>query len=352
MTDIAAPAPPVAADSGRAPVVLGVDVGGTKTAGLLADAHDTVLARVQSPALDVPIRPGGLGRAVVALARAALDEAGLGRDALAAVGIGLPGHVDVAAGTVGLAVNLTGLDEPIASDVAVALGVPCFIEHDARSAARWLAAEDAGDHRGLAYVSIGTGISAGIVVDGRVVSGAAGMAGEIGHVVADPDGPRCVCGLDGCLEAVASGPAIARAARASARTGGSLLREDPTTADVFAAAGRGDRIAVAIVEVAAAHLARAIRGLVLSFGLDLVVVGGGVSRAGDALMEPLLAAVARERAASPVVRAVLGDEVIRRRPADPEAGTWGAVTVARAGLRDAERDREEVERRDVATQSR
>lgn len=332
-------------------LVLGVDVGGTKTAAILVDHEDAVLARCTAAT-----QPLALADGILAIAREAIAAAGVQRTEVAAVGIGLPGHVDPIAGTVGLAVNVAALEQPIARQVGDALGLACFIEHDARAAARWLSELDAATHRALGYVSVGTGIAAGVVLDGRLVTGAHGMAGEIGHVVAVPDGPPCLCGLRGCLEAVASGPAIAREGRAAAAAGGTMIGPDPTTADVFAASVAGDAAARRIVEVAAAHLARGIRGLVLSFGLDLVIVGGGVSRAGDALMEPLLAVVAREREASSVVRALMADGVVRRRPADPEAGTWGAVTVARAGLRErwdpVDPGTEEVERRDVSSHSR
>ena len=124
---------------------------------------------------------------------------------------------------------------------------------------------------------------------------------------------------------------------------------------MFRAAAGGDPIARRVVDEAAAALARAVRGLVFSFGLDHVIVGGGVTRAGDTLMEPLFAALAEERRASRLARALLRDGVVRREPADPEAGTWGAVCVARAGLRqdDGTRmDRQEVERRDLSMPSR
>ncbi len=319
-------------------LVLGVDVGGTKTAALLVDRHDAVLAEVSAPT-----RRDALPTGIVALADEALAAAGLGRDALDAVGIGLPGHVDATTGIVRMAVNVDRGAQPIAALVAEALDAPTFIEHDARAAARWIAELDAGAHRALAYVSVGTGISAGIVLDGRVLTGARGMAGEIGHVVALPDGPLCACGLHGCLEAVASGPAIAAASGAT------------TAIQAFAAAAAGDPRARAAIDGAAAHLARAVRGLVLGFGLDLVVVGGGVSRAGDAFMQPVLEAIARERDESIVVRAHVGEDVVRRRPADPDTATWGAVTVARTGLRDrtdARTGGEEVGRRDVTTPTR
>jgi predicted NBD/HSP70 family sugar kinase len=333
LRDTVSRATPSRAGRGDRPVVLGVDVGGTKTAAILVDAVDDVVLATSV----VPTRRDALVRSIGQLGRELLAEAGLEPTRLAAVGVGLPGSVDAAAGTVALAVNVDAREQPIAASVAADLGAPCFIEHDARAAARRLAVLDAGAHRALGFVSIGTGVSAGVVVDGQPMAGALGIAGEIGHVVADPDGPPCVCGLRGCLEAVASGPAIERQGRqaAVARRADSVLSPDCRTVDVFAAAATGDVAARAIVGAAAAHLARGIRGLALTFGLDLVIVGGGVARAGDALMGPLLEAIGRERSAAPIVAALLADGVVRARTADPDLGAWGAVTVARAGLASA-----------------
>ncbi len=331
-------------------LVVGVDVGGTKTAAMLVRGSLDVQARAT-----MPTTSGAQAGAVVRLILGVLAQAGVEPRDVDAVGVGLPGHVDPLEGTVRMAVNVGGQDEPIARLVSEALGVPCFIEHDARAAVRWLAELDGGAHRGLGFVSIGTGISAGIVLDGRPVTGAHGLAGEIGHVVAVPNGPTCGCGLRGCLEAVASGPAIVRLARAAAAREGSTIPMDATAADIFRAAANGEMPARRVIDDAAAALARAIRGLVLSFGLDQVILGGGVARAGNALMEPLLAALAAERDASSLVRELLRDSVVRRQPADPDAGTWGAVSVARDGwntwIEAPAVGREEVDRRDLSTPS-
>ena len=166
----------------------------------------------------------------------------------------------------------------------------------------------AGAPRDLAYLSVGTGISAGIVLDGRMLRGANGLAGEVGHVSADPADGRCACGLIGCLEHVAAGPAIARAAREAVAGGrASTLGPDATPTDVFRAAQAGDALATELATTFAERLARAIRGLVLTLGVSHVVIGGGVAGAGEALLEPVLEAIGRERAASPLVDAAFAD---------------------------------------------
>jgi predicted NBD/HSP70 family sugar kinase len=298
--------------------ILGLDVGGTKIAGLLVDDRDAVLAR-----LTVPTDGRGLADQVI---DAALRTLGAGDRVPfpVAVGIGVPGHVDGRHGTLRMAVNLDARELPLGEIVRDALGVPCFLEHDARAAALWLHQQHGDPQASLAYLSVGTGISAAVVVAGRLLRGATGLAGEIGHVVADPNGAECRCGLRGCLEAVAAGPAVARMA---AELGLSVTNP----AAVYDAALDDDPTACAIAETVGQHLARAVRALVLTFGVERVVVGGGMARAGHAFFDPILAELRREQARSPLARQALSAARIALLE-DDEAGAHGAVSVARAGL--------------------
>ena len=226
-----------------AEVRVGVDVGGSSTEAVAFGPGDRVLARSVHDT-----RPSGDGvvATVVAAVRGALAgvpaAGGGGLDVVRAVGgarqgigVGVPGQVDPEAGTVSLAVNLgiDGTPYPLAAAVADQLGRPVVLENDVRAAA--LGASLAlGVTGSLALLAIGTGISAGLVVDGRIRRGRDGMAGEIGHAPVAA-GPRCACGLDGCLEALAAGPAIA----AAWPQGG-----DRSADDLFAAALAGDPDAV------------------------------------------------------------------------------------------------------------
>jgi predicted NBD/HSP70 family sugar kinase len=152
------------------------------------------------------------------------------------------------------------------------LGVPTFVEHDARAAALWLS-EQAADgsaqaRASVAFLAIGTGISAGVVLDGALLRGDNSFAGEVGHVVADPDGAVCACGLRGCLETIAAGPAIGRQADEAMAAGRStVLSPHSSAADVFRAGSAGDEVAVEIIDRVADHLARAIRSLALTLGV-------------------------------------------------------------------------------------
>lgn len=302
------------------PALIGIDVGGTKVAGVMV-TDGRPIDEVRRP-LDAR----DLGGQVVAMVRELASRSGLPPSA---VGIAAPGQVDAVGGVIQIAVNLGIRELSIARLVTDAIGVPSAVEHDARAVALWLGTEPESPAR-FAYVSVGTGISAGVLLDGALVCGAAGLAGEIGHVVADPAGERCACGLLGCLETIASGPAVARAAvRAAADGAASTLPAGATSVDVYRAAAAGDPVACTVIEIAAAHLAAAIRGLVLMFGLDRVVVGGGVAQAGLAFSEPLRAAVERERAASGLVARAIGETTIEVLSDGRPIGALGAVAVAR-----------------------
>jgi glucokinase len=323
--------------------ILGLDVGGTKIAALLVDDGDRELARRSFP---VDGRP--LADQVVAAARSTLDAVGA-EVRPAAIGIGAPGQIDPEAGTLRLAVNLSEAALPIATIVGEALGVPCWVDHDARAAAAWLYQRAGGSESlgSLAYLSVGTGISAGVIVDGRLLRGVSGLAGEVGHLLAVPEGPTCACGLSGCLEAVAAGPAVARlAADAVAAGRGGALAAGADAAEVYRLAEAGDEAARRIVADVGRHLARAIRGLALAFGVDHVVVGGGLARAGATFLQPILDELERERRASALVREAIGPQHIELLPAGMEAGTWGAVHIARSGLRATSPDPDQ--RREVA----
>jgi len=328
----AAPTRIGAAAAQRGAAVIGIDVGGTKTSILVADSGDEVLWRrvVDTGTADI-------GAQLATLARSAVDVASAaGRD-VAAVGVAAPGLVESASGVVRLAVNLDPDEMALAPTLAGALGVPCFVEHDTRAAAAWLHVSGRSASSNFAFLSVGTGISAGLVLDGRLHRGATGLAGEVGHIEADRDGGVCACGLRGCLETVASGPAIASRASAAGRSW--------SPAEVFGAASDGDPVAGGIAAVVGAHLGRAVRALVLAYGVDRVVLGGGVSRAGQPFLEPILAHLERERAASALVRQALGPATVRLLPADVDAGGWGAVTVARMGLAATEGDPESATQR-------
>ncbi len=307
---------------------VGLDIGGTKTAALVVDNTGRVLAEVARPT-DVSA-PERLVAGVVATVDQALALAGAARSALAAASVGVPGQVDPTTGTVSMAVNLNlRAPYPLRDALQTALGVPVTLENDVRTAA-WGAYHRANSVQplaSLAYLSIGTGIAAGLVLGGCLYRGTRGMAGEIGHIPMDPSGPRCVCGSYGCLEAFAAGPAIAAYA-AELRPAGD--GRPLSTAQVYALAAQGEPTAGRVITRASSFLARAVYLLVMTYDVEQVVLGGGVTRAGAAFEQPLRQALAALRADSPLAAAMLPDEKIVVVPPDFNAGVVGAVYLAEA----------------------
>ena len=309
---------------------IGLDIGGTKTAALVVDAHGRSLGRAVRPT-DVA-SPARLVAGTVAVVEDVLRDAGRDADIFAAgvsaVGVGVPGQVDPLNGTVRLAVNLNLREPyPLRQALQEALGVPVALENDVRAAAwgayRWACERE--PLSSLAYLSIGTGIAAGLVLDGRLYRGAHGMAGEIGHIPVDPTGPRCVCGAYGCLEAFAAGPAIAAQAAEinPGRDEGPL-----STVEVYRLAAAGHPVARRIIERAAGYLSRAIYLLLMAYDVEKVVLGGGVTRAGAAFERPLRAAMEAMRSDSPLTASMMPDEKVVVLPSDYNAGVMGAVYLA------------------------
>jgi glucokinase len=314
-------------------LLVGVDVGGSKIAVLVTDALLEVRGRHTLPADVVP--PERAVDVITGAIATALADAGTDLENIAAVGVGVPGRVDPVAGTVSQAVNLGWQDLPLGPRLADALGVPVALENDVRAGALGLRERRVlGDVDDFAYLSVGTGIAAGIVLDGALRRGPRGMAGEIGHIVVDVTGPVCPCGLRGCLETLAAGPAVARrAAEALAADGRSTLAGvSPLRAsDVYQAAAAGDPLAVRVADEVGAFLARAVHLLVMTYDVEVVAVGGGLARANDAFLDPLLRGLDRLRDASPLAREVLVPGVVHLLPT-PDTGAWGAIALARKAL--------------------
>lgn len=316
------------------PIRVGVDIGGSKVAVLVVAADDSVLARrlVSAASSD----PDEAIAQISSVIRDTVDEAGATMEDVVAIGLGVPGRVDRATGDVTFAVNLGWQHLPLGQRLEAALGVPCVVENDVRAAAVGLHREQRYSRvDDLIFLGIGTGISAGVVLDGQLHRGVRGLAGEVGHVVLDPDGALCACGLTGCFETIAGGAGIARAARAAIEAGektslapgddGSAA--DPSAADVFAAAATGDPLATRLVDAAIAAIARMTHELVLAYDVEQVVIGGGISRAGSLLLDGIRAGLARIAAPSAFAAEVLAGTDIRLAGSDHDIGTLGAIAL-------------------------
>jgi glucokinase len=319
----------------RERLLLALDFGGTKlTAGLAASGERRWRAyqRVPSP-------PGSNAQSdleiMIELARGMLATA---EAPLAAVGVSFGGPVDAAQGLVLVSHHVPGWEKmPLREWLEERLGVPAAVDNDANVAAL-------GEHRfgagqgcdSLMYITVSTGVGGGWILNGRPWRGADGMAGEIGHMIIDPNGPACTCGKRGCLEALAAGPAIACRAR-------ERLTEDPqagqalrallggevqavTARHVSQAAEAGDELSRQVLDEAARALGRGIGSAISLMNPQRVVVGGGVAKAGQRYFEAVRSAA---RTTAPpemtvdIVPAALGDD----------APLWGAVALAEDCLR-------------------
>lgn len=274
--------------------VLALDVGGTKLAAGVVAPTGRTLAFARTPTR-VEEGPDAVIDRLLRLGRRALDTAGHAPSDMAAVGIGCGGPLDPVTGRVQGPPGLPGWDDvPLVDTVRRAYGRPTFLENDATAAA--LGEYRFGPWEGvrhLLYLTVSTGIGGGLIVDGRLFRGAAGNGGEFGHMIIDWKGRRCGCGQRGCIEAYASGTSIARRAAEELRVGtpSSLRACDPVTAAAVAAHARqGDPLARRIWDETTAALGRAVAVMINVVEPELVVLGGGVTRAGAALLEPVRSA--------------------------------------------------------------
>lgn len=299
--------------------LIGIDLGGTKILTALVDREGRVLERERTT---TPVGgPDSVIDAVAAGLRAIAERTGFDVRRADGVGVGAPGPLDPDAGVVFNPPNMAGWGEvPLAEMLEARLGVRTYVENDANAAAlgeRW-----AGAGRGiddLVYMTVSTGIGGGFILGGRLYRGASGTAGEVGHMLVDAKGPRCGCGRRGCLEAVASGTAIARAAREAIASGRastltSLSIEALTAEEVSRAAGEGDPLAREIFARAAAYVGVGVANLVNLLNPAAVIIGGGVAGAGELLFGPIRRVVREEALPRPgeavrIVQAALGADV-------------------------------------------
>jgi len=297
-------------------VALGIDFGHSHVAVAVADLARNVIAERRSE-LDVNRQATEALDASACMAEDALKEAGVEHSAVVGVGIGIPGPVDRERGTAGSATILPGwVGLRIAEAMEQRLRLPVAIENDANLGA--LAEMTWGAGRGCSnfvYIKAATGIGAGIVIDGRLLHGASGTAGEIGHTTLDEAGALCYCGNRGCLETVASGPAIVKLVAAAGPA--------PTLTSVIERAAAGDLRCRRAITDAGREMGIAVAGLCNLINPERVIMGGLISRAGELLLGPLRASLERHavQAAAEKVEVVAAEFVER-------AELLGAVALA------------------------
>jgi glucokinase len=310
-------------------LAIGVDVGGTKVAAGVVDPAGKIIERVRRPT--PAASPAGTEQVIVEVVNELRD-----RHDVSAVGIGAAGFVDETRSVVMFAPNLAWRDEPVKKRVEDRLGCPVLVENDANAAAwaevRFGAAQDQDQ---VALIAVGTGIGAGLVLDGRLYRGRWGAAGEPGHYRVVPDGRLCGCGNRGCWEQYVSGNALVAEAREFARRtpgaaarllqlgGGSVEGIDGPT--VTRAAMEGDAAAMRCFEIIGHWLGTGLADLAAILDPGCFVIGGGVSEAGDLLLGPARLAFA-DGLTGAAYRPLAEIRIARL---GPDAGLIGAADLAR-----------------------
>jgi glucokinase len=279
-------------------MVIGVDLGGTKIHAAAVDEQGKVLHAERDKTLPEEGAQAVIGR-MAALVRAIAGKLGAGLEGLQAVCVGVPGGVDDAAGLVDKAPNLRWEKVPLGALLGAALGgARVFLDNDVRVAVLGEHAYGVGrGTRTMVGIFVGTGIGGGLIMDGKLHLGCRGVAGELGHMIVQPKGPRCPCGKRGCAEALSSRSSMERDVRALIKEGhGSRVlrimkkegRERLTSSVIAKALEAGDPVMTEVMERAQHNLGILVSNLVNLVDPEVVVIGGGIAeRLGEAFVEPI-----------------------------------------------------------------
>jgi len=305
--------------------VVAVDLGGTNIRAALFPSDQPKPAHSQRVLTRAEEGPAAVVRRVIETVEALQlgDTAGL------RMGVAAPGPLDPAQGVVFGAPNLPGWDRvPLRDLLARHFGCPVLLGNDCNLAALGEWRHGAGQGvRHLVYLAIGTGIGGGAIIDGRLLLGAHGLAAEFGHMLVDPSAPLCGCGQHGHLESLASGPAIGRrmAELLAELTGAETRGEAYSASQVGQAASGGDPIALRVIEDAGTIIGKHLASLVHAFDPERIVLGGGVSRLGEMILEPI-----RDAFAAALMHPAYRDRVtIAAAALGDDAGLIGAMLLAR-----------------------
>lgn len=301
---------------------IAVDLGGTQIrAALYPETDITPLAVRKIPTLS---KTGATFERMCEL----IESIWPGQPGVNAIIVASPGPQDPESGVIFFAPNIPGWENfPLRQKLQARFGCPIYMGNDANLAAlgEWKFGAGQG-HKHLVYLTISTGIGGGVIVDNHLLIGSRGLAAEMGHITVLPDGPLCGCGQRGHLEAIASGPAIVRNVCAAIENGArSTLQPGPNLSarEINEAAQQGDRLAMAEIARAGAHIGQALAGFLHIFNPSIIILGGGVSRSGALLFDPLRAAL-HAHVMSP---SFLTDLVITTAALGDDAGLLGALAL-------------------------
>lgn len=260
---------------------IGVDIGGTKVAIAVVSEEGNIFADTVI-STDLSICPEEMINRICTNVDNVINESKIDEADIIGIGIGAPGPLDSKAGVITCPPNLRNwVDVSIKNQIEKRFTLPVKLENDANAAAlaeKWIGA--ATDTDNFAYITISTGIGAGIIAEGKLLRGLKGNAGDIGHTVVDPSYGTCPCGQDGCLEWIASGTAIAR-------RGSELLGKDVTTQEIFKLYEQGDNKIIPLIDGILKVLGQACVTIINTCDPEKIVIGGGVSKVGDTLFNPI-----------------------------------------------------------------
>lgn len=306
--------------------VIGIDLGGTKISGALADLGGKVISQYTLPTNAFEGEAPVLNR-IIEVIETVLKEAGKTTDEIKAIGIGSPGPLDAKKGIIITTPNLPFKNFKLVDPIREKFGIPTYLDNDANVAAIGENVFGAGKGtENMVFVTVSTGIGGGAIINGKIYRGNTCNALEIGHITLEKDGPRCNCGNYGCAEALASGTAIGKRAKEAIDEGKETsLRnyENATSYEVFQEAAKGDKVAAEILETSLNYLGICVANIITSFDPEMVIIGGGVSKGGNIVFEKV-EQVVKERcfdtmaASCKIVPAGLGTD----------AGVIGAVALA------------------------
>ncbi|AWB45233.1 transcriptional regulator [Paenibacillus sp. CAA11] len=264
---------------------IGIDIGGTKTAIGLVNEQGQISAKVTIPT-DPAISPSEMVVRIADSAKSLIQDSGVKAEQISGIGIGAPGPLDTAQGRIACPPNLPAWRNfPIVDELAKHFSYPIRFENDATAATlaeKWIGAAQDAEH--FVFITISTGIGAGIYMHGKLITGASGNAGDVGHLVIDPTAGHCVCGQDGCWEYIASGTAIARQAS-------ELLDREVTTKEAFDLAAQGEPAIRELVDRVFRYIGIGCVTLINTLDPQKLVIGGGVSQVGDPLFQAVRAYV-------------------------------------------------------------
>ncbi|MBM7624192.1 ROK family glucokinase [Sporohalobacter salinus] len=311
--------------------VIGVDLGGTKILTALANLQGEIVAKDRLSTEAEQGKKKVIDRILTTIDQV-LTKSNLTKKEIEAIAIGSPGPLNVEEGIIYQAPNLGWKNVNLKQVLESKLDIPVFVENDANAAAlgaKWFGVGQNKDN--LIYLTISTGIGSGIIIDGKLYHGASDSSGEVGHMVIEANSDiKCNCGDYGCWEAIASGTALGRLAREKINSGSSsLMKELVDSVEeidgkiVTQAAAQGDKVAQKVLQRVINYLGTGISNLINILNPEIIVIGGGVSQAGDMVLEPIRDIALKRAMETPakeveIVPTQLGDDI----------GVIGAVTKA------------------------